>query len=57
MTLESNSVNQVPVEVESSDMEEEVEQPKGRKKTSPVWNEFEELKLKKGEKLVDKKAK
>nr|GEV81390.1 retrotransposon protein, putative, Ty3-gypsy subclass [Tanacetum cinerariifolium] len=63
MTLESNSVNQTPVEVDNSDMEEEedevevdveetgeedeVEQPKGRKKTSLVWLEFDELKLKK----------
>nr|GEZ62073.1 zinc finger BED domain-containing protein RICESLEEPER 2-like [Tanacetum cinerariifolium] len=63
MTLESNSVNQTPIEVDNSDMEEEedevevdveeteeeeeVEQPKGRKKTSPVWLEFDELKLKK----------
>ena len=58
MTLESNSVNQPPVEeVEGSDMDEEVEQPKGRKKTSPVWIDFQELKLKKGEKPIDKKAK
>ncbi|GJS91947.1 zinc finger BED domain-containing protein RICESLEEPER 2-like protein [Tanacetum coccineum] len=60
--LESNSVNQTPIEVDNSDMkqeedeveveeeeieEEEVEQPKGRKKTSPVWMDFDELKLKK----------
>ncbi|GJU75429.1 hypothetical protein Tco_1272499 [Tanacetum coccineum] len=59
MTLESNSVNQTPVEVDNSDMEEEekVEQPKGRKKTSPVWIDVDELKLKKGEKPIDKKAK
>nr|GEY29069.1 PAZ domain-containing protein [Tanacetum cinerariifolium] len=61
MTLESTSVNQTPVEVERSDMEEEeeqdeVEQPKGRKKRSPVWIDFVELKLKKSEKPIDKKA-
>nr|GEW60550.1 hypothetical protein [Tanacetum cinerariifolium] len=62
MTLESNSVNQTPIEVDNSDMneeedevevkeeeieEEEVEQPKGHKKTSLVWLDFDELKLKK----------
>ena len=54
--MTSNCVNQqTPVEVETSDTEEEVEQPKGRKKTSPVWLDFEELKLKNGEKPTDKK--
>ncbi|GJR42959.1 zinc finger BED domain-containing protein RICESLEEPER 2-like protein [Tanacetum coccineum] len=68
MTLESHSVNQTSVEVDQTDMEEveefevqeedEVEeQPKGRKKTSAVWNDFDELKLKKGETLLDKRAK
>ncbi|GKA32922.1 zinc finger BED domain-containing protein RICESLEEPER 2-like protein, partial [Tanacetum coccineum] len=53
ITLESTSVNQTPVKVESSDMEEEeeeqdeVEQPKGHKKISHVWIDFEELNLKK----------
>ncbi|GJS72956.1 zinc finger BED domain-containing protein RICESLEEPER 2-like protein, partial [Tanacetum coccineum] len=49
MTLESNSVNQTPVEVESSETEdeEEVEKPKGRKKRSLVWINFDEVKLKK----------
>ncbi|GJX93073.1 zinc finger BED domain-containing protein RICESLEEPER 2-like protein [Tanacetum coccineum] len=56
MTLESNSVNQTPVEVESSETEEEEEQPKGQKKRSLVWIDFEELKLKKGETPIDKKA-
>nr|GEU34105.1 zinc finger BED domain-containing protein RICESLEEPER 2-like [Tanacetum cinerariifolium] len=50
MTLESNSVNQTPVEVDSSDMEEgeeeeerdEVEQPKGRKKDHLKKNKLRE---------------
>ena len=41
MTLESNSVNQPPVEeVEGSDMDEEVEQPKGRKKNITCVDRF-----------------
>nr|GEY86485.1 heat shock cognate 70 kDa protein-like [Tanacetum cinerariifolium] len=39
---------EVEVEVEETVEEEEVEQPKGHKKTSPVWLELDELKLKKG---------
>ncbi|GKC57391.1 hypothetical protein Tco_1084989 [Tanacetum coccineum] len=46
---------ETPVEVDNNEMieeeeeeeEEEVEQPKGCKKTSPVWIDFDELKLKK----------